>query len=789
MSEWKNVSWSHLSALSRRIGQRYGFACVSLANNTDVALLGGAVHFEAAGASAQSKTDIEKGNPVPFSQVHCIGPVTGGDESSSPFDCDLMSIKPASDLPCPRLYHSASLIEIASKPTILVFGGQAFTDKRKLSDIWCLTLTDSSLEDHGVRHGGSWRELAPASRSSSFPPPRSQHAVSVVPGSDMLIVSGGSGFEQTVLGDMWVATIGDQGTNVLWKRVNSPMGKVPSARRSHALSPLVSDIEVLLLGGIDGNGNVLSDLWIAQFTNDEKTRCVWTELVACPNLRYSHLVTVSDSSLVVFGGSKTSADKYDLKTGTWSSATSIQESPTLYRAMELDVIYKSGGSEFPVQSVLMIGDTVDRQAPISPYVASIFASNVEEDQVQKVKDEDVVMDEKKDFKGMLDNSIDERRNAYRRLVNFLPCIPPGDSAAGGAVAILATPPIDGVVSIVPQFTLHSVEYFFQSLFGGDDGLRSTSSWSGGSQTTCHILGTCSESSVNFNRLTDLETFINDPRTFRAVTESANSCVVVLKNGDEKLIGFISEALERHSQSHGQFPVLSTRTTPYSEIQATLRLMMIYTPFRTADALTELFDMLSFGSGGFLLVDFDGESELKSPIPSHFKPTTVKDATAFWYEALRSLTRPRPRIDQFALTYLHSTNFAINGQIPSTSLSTILKTKILNSPTEKTINSIGSVLIGTMKNGPNIGVLLYSNGCLVRHMSGRFALTGDHDIDQSDPLQASVMQVSAFVDVKHLTVADGPLSDFSEAIASSPEWTKFKSKIEELCLVYLQKGSI
>ena len=786
MSDWRNVSWSPLSTLSRRIGQRYGFACVSLANNTDVALLGGAVHFEASGA--QSKTDIEKGNPVPFSQVHCIGPVT--DDPSAPFDCDLMTIKPASDLPCPRLYHSASLIELSTTtPAIVVFGGQAFSDKRKLSDIWCLTL--SSEEDQGVRHSGIWRELAPASRSSSFPPPRSQHAVSVVPGSDMLIVSGGSGFEQTVLGDMWVATIGEGGTNVLWKRVNYPMGKVPSARRSHALSPLVSDIEVLLLGGLDGNGNVLSDLWIAQFTNEEKTRCVWTELVACPNPRYSHLVTISDSSLVVFGGSKTcGADKYDLKTGNWASATSscIPESPTLYRAMELDVVYKSEGSEFPVQSILMIGDTVDRQSPISPFIASIFAANVENEQVGDVKQEDVLMDEKKDFKEILDKSIDERRNAYRRLVNDLPCIPPGDQA-GGAVAILATPPIPDVKAIVPQYTLYSIEYFFEGLFGSsEDGLRSTSSWSGGSQTTCHVLGTSSEGSVSFQRLADFESFINDPRTYRAVTESANSCVVVVKNGDEKLIGFISEALERHSGSQ-KFPVFSTSSSSYAEIQATLRLMMIYSPFRTAEALTELFDILSLGSGGFLLVDFDGESESKAPISSHFKPTTVKDATIFWYEALRSLTRPRPKVDQFALTSLHSTNFAVNGQIPSSSLATILKTKILNSPSEKNVASVGCVLIGTMKNGPNIGVLLYSNGYLVRHLRGRFALSGDHDIDQSDPLQASVMQVSAFVDVKHLTVADGPMSDFSEALAASPEWSKFQSKIEELCLVYLKKGSI
>ena len=800
-SEWKNVSWAPLSTLSRRIGQRYGFACVSLSNHTDVAILGGAVHYEAAGTSAQSKNDIEKGNPVPFSQVYCIGPVTIGDEpSTAPFECDLMGIAPAADLPCPRLYHSASLMELTnmSSSCIIVFGGQAFSDKRKMSDIWCLSLSseNNALKDeHGVGHSGVWRELAPASRSSSFPPPRSQHAVSVVPGSDMLIVSGGSGFEQTVLGDMWVATIGGGGTNVFWKRINSPMGKVPSARRSHALSPLVSDIELLLHGGIDGGGNMMSDLWIAQFTNEEKTRCVWTELVSSPNPRFAHLVSVSNSSLIVFGGSNSSAETYDLKTGNWStSAFPAQTNSTEYRAIELDVVYKSGGAEFPIQSVLMIGDTVNRLEPVSPYIASIFAAstNTEEKHMVEVKDEPMV-DEKKDIVAILDGDIENRRREYRRIAAFLPCIPPppGDMGTGSAVAIVSTPPITTSNVITPQFTLHTVDYLFSKLFGsGEEGVHSVSSWSGGNPTSCHVLGTSSIAST-VNDLASFENFVSETKTFRTITETANSCVILLNGqNDEKLIAFISEALERHSGSSGKFPVISTRETPYAEIQATLRLMMIYTPFRTPDALNELFNLLSASSGGgFLLVDFDGDSENKAPIASHFSPTTAKDPTVFWYESLRSLTKPRPRIEQYALSSLYATNIAVNGQLVSTSLWNILKTKILNSPSEKKIVGLGTILIGTMKNGPNLGVLLYSNGSLVRHLSGRFALSGDHNIDSSDPLQVSVMQVTAVVDVNVLTVADGPLSDFTEAVTSSSEWTKVVSKIEELCLIYSQKASI
>ena len=191
-----------------------------------------------------------------------------------------------------------------------------------------------------------------------------------------------------------------------------------------------------------------------------------------------------------------------------------------------------------------------------------------------------------------------------------------------------------------------------------------------------------------------------------------------------------------------------------------------------------------------MIDFDGESpEHKAPLASHFKPTVAKDATLFWYEALRTLTRPRPRIEQYALRYLNECNFAVNGQIPSTSLWSTLKTKILTNSSEKNIANIGSVLIGSMKNGPNLGVLLYSDGVLVRHLCGRFAQSGDHDLDLSDPLQAALMQVTALVDVKSLSVVAGGMSDFTEAVGGSPDWSKFTSKIEELCLMYVQKESI
>jgi hypothetical protein len=100
--------------------------------------------------------------------------------------------------------------------------------------------------------------------------------------------------------------------------------------------------------------------------------------------------------------------------------------------------------------------------------------------------------------------------------------------------------------------------------------------------------------------------------------------------------------------------------------------------------------------------------------------------------------------------------------------------------------VGKILIGGMKNGPNIGVLMYSCGVLIRSISGRLPVSEENE----DELHPAVQNVTAIIDVENrLTPIAGPLSDFTEAIASSNEWSQMTSKIAELCLIYSQKGTL
>jgi hypothetical protein len=209
--------------------------------------------------------------------------------------------------------------------------------------------------------------------------------------------------------------------------------------------------------------------------------------------------------------------------------------------------------------------------------------------------------------------------------------------------------------------------------------------------------------------------------------------------------------------------------------------MTYTPFRTPAAIEELFALFTGKAAGFLLVDFDGESENKGPVLAHHKPAVVKDANAFWYEALHSLHRPRPRIEGYALTFLEDTTIAVNGQAVGTGLKLALKSKLLEAPKEVSLGKFGSLLVGRLKNAPNVGILVYSQGQLVRHVRGRFAF---EDLEPEDDLEEALMNVSGVADVGHaFTPVNGSLSDFQEAIDNSSEWTAFVSKLEEACFAY------
>ena len=613
---------------------------------------------------------------------------------------------------------------------------------------------------------------------------------------------------------MWVAHVGIQDHQVLWNRVNSPIGKIPCPRKSHALSPMVSEIELMLFGGIDASGNCLSDLWICQFVNEEKTRCVWTELVSCPIPRAGHIVFASfgiddpkgNRSMMVFGGNQSTVCRYNIDTGNWSSSSAIvdeQITPsTSFIAVPIDAQYtakeddgKPDAEVFHIPSVLMIPDTVSRTSPCSPWLGSIYGVDMEECK-ETDKEEKSIKDEEAPVPNPILTEAQRslRQSEYRTLSSQLPSLPPGSGADVVNSALIMTDGDTEHHDIAAQMNPSSGLFVINSLVSGiwqqDEAKVSISSWSGGNAKNCHVLVTGTEVSPSFSSVESFRDFVNSTSTIRSIIETCNSCLFVMKSGDDQYIAFVSPSLMKHSRSGGPHnlasPVVSIRSSPYAEVQATLRLIQLYSPFRTPAALDELFGL--FQTSGFLLIDFDGRSDNKGPISSHYKPSLTKDPTQFWSDIVASLKiSPRPFVEQYALTYLRSTPLAVNGSHPSMDFYTVLKSKLLQSPIEAKIPGVGSVLIGNAKSGgSNIGVLVYANGVAIRHIRGRFPFSEESD----DDINSVINQVTAIVDVgPEFTPIAGAWSDFLEAAVQGQEWANFVSRIEEICRVYIQKGTI
>jgi hypothetical protein len=779
LDEFNTVDFRSVPLLSRRIGHRYGFSAVSRSRN-EIALLGGAVHFEfSSSQSAASKGDVGRGNPVPFSQVHCIG---------TDLSCSLLSISSAAkELPCPRLYHSGS--KLGTSNAIVVFGGQAFNDKRKLADIWILSMEDGS---------GVWKELAPASRSTAFPPPRCKHAVTSV-GSKSIIVSGGSGFEDTLLGDLWMATIEENESSVVWKKINCPGGKTPPARRAHALSPMVSDCEFLLHGGVDVNGTQLNDLWIGQLVGEDKGRCLWTQLVSAPLPRSGNLMLLpmfgpEQRELLVFGGNQSNAEKYNLGTGKWSLCYPEQKllgQGHSFVPAEIDFAFplETDGEEklVHVPSVLLVPDILLRANPCDPILASIFPINPRDEGPEGEKEKapsPPPLETPSAFN--LEASVSERRSEYRLLADHLPSIPPpAGSVENGTSAMMAVDSTSGlskaeeILASIPQSSMFVVDCLVTGLF--EPNAISVSSWG------THVLATSSSASIG--SLEELRTFVNTESTWRAIAESANSCLVVVSapNGD-KLLAFISEALNRHSLcSQYVSPVVSLKSTNYAQIYAVLKLVMNYTPFKSPAAIQELFSLFPAKGAGFVLIDTDGESENIAPVAKHHKPVLLKDSTELWTNALLSFMRPRTPIEQYALTLIDSVAVSINGKTPNISLKSALKSKLLQNPKDVNLGTFGAMTLGKLKGGTDAGILVYSEGTLIRHIKGRFPF--EHSAADEDELEAAINNVTGVVEVGNnvFTPIHGALSDFQEAVSKTTEWTQFVNKVQEVCLAYIEKN--
>lgn len=119
-------------------------------------------------------------------------------------------------------------------------------------------------------------------------------------GKDQVLLFGGRTSPMNALNDLWLGLLGSSNT-VTWQQLQSHYSAVgPCPRYRHAMnSRILEDGEaaVVVSGGIDGKGNVLSDIWIYY-------RSQWTK-VQVPDAccaRFSHTIHLLQDKVLLVGG-------------------------------------------------------------------------------------------------------------------------------------------------------------------------------------------------------------------------------------------------------------------------------------------------------------------------------------------------------------------------------------------------------------------------------------------------------------------------------------------------------
>ena len=260
---------------------------------------------------------------------------------------NLWTNKSATQGPGARM--ASAMAPVLNDDKVLLFGGALWPVGGLSCDTWIYDLSSSG-----------WRPDHPYAQ----PPGRAGSAMATIPGSDQVVLFGGSGRTdfKTDLDDTWLydpdtllwtrslsparpgarhnssmAAISGQDKVVLfggqplndetwvydasldqWSRKN-PTAR-PSARYGHRMAGIYNEDKVVLFGGRD-TGGLSNETWVYDFGEDS-----WTNLspASAPSARWNHAMAMVDGTdqLVLFGGNDTAIDGetwiYDLWDNAWS---------------------------------------------------------------------------------------------------------------------------------------------------------------------------------------------------------------------------------------------------------------------------------------------------------------------------------------------------------------------------------------------------------------------------------------------------------------------------------------
>jgi len=213
--------------------------------------------------------------------------------------------------------------------SMIVFGGDLLGSASPMNDVLSLSYANGS----SGQFGSNWTTLIPPNQPGS-PSPRAGHtAIYDAANNIMTIFAGCIGLGACGVNDVWTLSHANGlGGAPAWTQP-ATASNAPAARYGNVAAYDPASNRMIVFGGLDNNGNLLSDLWILENANGLGGTPTWVQLAPsgtapAGKLWLSATYDVTHNIVTIFGGMVSYFGKVTNGVWTLSNANGLGGTPT-----------------------------------------------------------------------------------------------------------------------------------------------------------------------------------------------------------------------------------------------------------------------------------------------------------------------------------------------------------------------------------------------------------------------------------------------------------------------------